>query len=188
MQGCCCIREVEQRTRSRCRTDRVTLRDHRDPRIEGELTRNRGVAWGSASTDSHVWVYAADLNDHDSTAHRSRCCTVVSWTKPISSLPQQRRRQASDLPGRRWRAGVRMTPVGVDRLPRSMISQRYKKIAMDLGPDRRLDGGCLRGVPPNPGRTEEMRAVIPLDATDDLFDAMVQQEGRFFHGYYRHYC
>ena len=60
--------------------------------------------------------------------------------------------------------------------------ERYKKIAMD--PDR-IDGWMVDAfVESHESAPEEM--VLDLDATDDPIHG--QQEGRFFHGYYRHYC
>ena len=63
-----------------------------------------------------------------------------------------------------------------------MSRERYKKIAMD--PDR-IDGWMVDAfVESHESAPEEM--VLDLDATDDPIHG--QQEGRFFHGYYRHYC
>ena len=60
--------------------------------------------------------------------------------------------------------------------------ERYKKIAMD--PDR-IDGWMVDAfVQAHDSAPEEM--VVDLDATDDPIHG--QQEGRFFHGYYGHYC
>ena len=60
--------------------------------------------------------------------------------------------------------------------------ERYKKIAMD--PDR-IDGWMVDAfVESHESAPEEI--VLDLDATDDPIHG--QQEGRFFHGYYRHYC
>ena len=92
----------------------------------------------------------------------------------------ERRRQASDrgkaLAGRCTLNRLELTGAEVDE------QERYKKIAMD--PDR-IDGWMVDAfVESHESAPEEI--VLDLDATDDPIHG--QQEGRFFHGYYRHYC
>ena len=61
-------------------------------------------------------------------------------------------------------------------------SSRYKKIVLDTGAaDRLLTALYIQSQPRQPERI-----VLDLDATDDPLHG--QQEGRFFHGYYGHYC
>lgn len=60
--------------------------------------------------------------------------------------------------------------------------ERYKKIALDMGAIDRLMVGIFLDAHPTPSR----EIVLDLDATDD--PAHGYQEGRFFHGYYRHDC
>ena len=92
----------------------------------------------------------------------------------------ERRRQASDrgkaLAGRCTLNRLELTGAEVDE------QERYKKIAMD--PDR-IDGWMVDAfVESHESAPEEI--VLDLDATDDPIHG--QQEGRFFHAYYRHYC
>ena len=64
----------------------------------------------------------------------------------------------------------------------ALTAERYKKISFDdHGVERLLVRHFLDSFssPPN-------EIVLDLDATDDPVHGM--QEGRFFHGYYRHYC
>ena len=89
----------------------------------------------------------------------------------------ERRRQASDrgkaLAGRCTLNRLELTGAEVDE------QERYKKIAMD--PDR-IDGWMVDAfVESHESAPEEI--VLDLDATDDPIHG--QQEGRFFHGYYR---
>ena len=59
---------------------------------------------------------------------------------------------------------------------------RYKKIVLDHGAVDRL----LVEVFVEAHREEPKEIILDLDATDDPLHG--QQEGRFFHGYYGHYC
>ena len=89
----------------------------------------------------------------------------------------ERRRQASDrgkaLAGRSTLNRLELTAAEVDE------QERYKKIAMD---PNRIDGWMveLRGVP---RIGAQHRAGSGCER-----QIHGQQEGRFFHGYYRHYC
>ena len=60
--------------------------------------------------------------------------------------------------------------------------ERYKKIGLDFAAVERLLGELFiqaHGEPPK-------QIVVDLDSTDDPLHG--NQEGRFFHGYYGHYC
>ena len=60
--------------------------------------------------------------------------------------------------------------------------ERYKKIVLDHGAVDRL----LVAVFLEAHREEPEEIILDLDATDDPLHG--EQEGRFFHGYYGHYC
>ena len=60
--------------------------------------------------------------------------------------------------------------------------ERYKKIVLDHGAVDRL----LVEVFLQAHREEPKEIILDLDATDDPLHG--KQEGRFFHGYYGHYC
>ena len=126
MQGCCCY----ARYGSRCRTDRVLqgsarLIEHTVEELLGQ--RIYGLCLGYE-----------DLNDHDQLRTDPMLAVAVDKADPLG----ERRRQASDrgkaLAGRCTLNRLELTAAEVDE------QERYKKIAMD---PRRLDGGCLRGVP-----------------------------------------
>jgi len=71
---------------------------------------------------------------------------------------------------------LELTPADADE------KHRYKKIVADAaGMDRLLTAMFLEAHAKAPERIW-----LDLDATDDPLHG--QQEGRFFHGYYRHYC
>ena len=147
------------------------FRDHRDARLiehtVEELLGQRiyGLCLGYE-----------DLNDHD----QLRTDPMLAVAVNKADLLGERRRQASDrgkaLAGRCTLNRLELTGAEVDE------QERYKKIAMD--PDR-IDGWMVDAfVEAHDSAPEEI--VLDLDATDDPIHG--QQEGRFFHGYYRHYC
>ena len=147
------------------------FRDHRDARLiehtVEELLGQRiyGLCLGYE-----------DLNDHDQLRTDPMLAVAVNKVDPLG----ERRRQASDrgkaLAGRCTLNRLELTGAEVDE------QERYKKIAMD--PDR-IDGWMVDAfVESHESAPEEI--VLDLDATDDPIHG--QQEGRFFHGYYRHYC
>ena len=146
------------------------FRDHRDARLiehtVEELLGQRiyGLCLGYE-----------DLNDHDQLRTDPMLAVAVNKADPLG----ERRRQASDrkaLAGRCTLNRLELTGAEVDE------QERYKKIAMD--PDR-IDGWMVDAfVESHESAPEEI--VLDLDATDDPIHG--QQEGRFFHAYYRHYC
>ena len=146
------------------------FRDHRDARLiehtVEELLGQRiyGLCLGYE-----------DLNDHDQLRTDPMLAVAVNKADPLG----ERRRQASGgkaLAGRCTLNRLELTGAEVDE------QERYKKIAMD--PDR-IDGWMVDAfVESHESAPEEI--VLDLDATDDPIHG--QQEGRFFHGYYRHYC
>lgn len=71
---------------------------------------------------------------------------------------------------------LELTPWHADK------GSRYKKIVAKIGGmDRLLTSLFLEAH-----KTASERIWLDLDATDDPLHG--NQEGRFFHGYYRHYC
>ena len=117
-----------------------------------------------------------DLNDHDELRRDSLLALLVG---------------RSDLTGRgRWRARDLGCPLaGSSTLNRLELgtaegaaTDRYKRIAADPeAMDRLLVEVFLESYARPP-----REIVLDLDATDDPLHG--RQEGRFFHGYYRHYC
>ena len=164
------LREVEQRTQilrrlSQCFTDR------RDPaRIEHALEslvkqRVLGIALGYE-----------DLNDHDELCRDS----VLAMLSGCTDLTGAGRVRPSDrgkpLAGKSTLNRLELTPV------ESGADARYKKTVADfVAMDALLVEVFLESYETAPGEI-----ILDVDATDDPVHG--HQAGRFFHGYYRHYC
>ncbi len=145
--------------------------DHRHPgRIEHtveELVAQRvyGLALGYE-----------DLNDHDDLRHDPLLATLVGKHDPTG----QTRKKASDrgkaLAGKSTLNRLELTRAGATG------KERYKKVEIDpTAVDRFLVEVFLQAH-----ATAPKQIVLDLDATDDPLHG--HQEGRFFHGYYDHYC
>jgi hypothetical protein len=168
--GALLLRQTEQRTGilrqfANCFTDyrQGDKIEHTVP----ELVRQRvyGLALGYE-----------DLNDHDQ-LRQDPLLAVLSGKEDVTG--EQRRRQQD-----RGKAGagkstlnrLELTPEDADE------KSRYKKIKLDSAAvDRLLVELYIQAQ----GRQPE-EIVLDLDATDDPVHG--EQEGRFFHGYYREYC
>jgi hypothetical protein len=168
--GALLLRQVEQRT-GILRQFAGCFRDHRRPeRIEhsvAELVRQRvyGIALGYE-----------DLNDHE----QLRRDPLLALLCGKADLEGRQRRRAQDCgqagAGKSTLNRLELTPAEAD------ASARYKKIVMDeKAVDALLVDLYIQAQPRQP-----KRIVIDLDATDDPVHG--EQEGRFFHGYYGHYC
>lgn len=164
------LREVEQRTHILKRLADCFV-DHRDAtQIEHSVEslikqRVMGLALGYE-----------DLNDHDSLRH-DPLLALLSDKHDLSGKHRKRSQdQGCALAGKSTLNRLELTPFDAD------AAHRYKKIvakpsAMDeLLVDVFLE---VHATPP-----EEI--ILDVDATDDPLHG--HQEGRFFHGYYRHYC
>jgi hypothetical protein len=164
------LREVEKRTGiisqfADCFTD------HREPeRIEHtvkELVAQRvyGLALGYE-----------DLNDHDELRRDPLLAVLAEKPDPLGESRARERDQGKALAGKSTLNRLELTGEVVRE------EERYKKIVMDQeAVDRMLVEVFLQAhaVPP-------VGIVLDLDATDDPVHG--NQEGRFFHGYYGHYC
>jgi hypothetical protein len=114
-----------------------------------------------------------DLNDHDTLRDDPLLAVAAGKRDLIGSGRVRRRDRGHALAGRST----------LNRLERtSTVPSRFHKIVHDgeaieaLFVESFLDA---HETPPS-------RIVLDLDATDDPLYG--EQEGRFFHGYYRHYC
>ena len=117
-----------------------------------------------------------DLNDHDQLRTDPMLAVAVNKADPLGETRRQAGDRGKALAGKCTLNRLELTEAEVDE------QERYKKIAMD--PDR-IDGWMVDAfVQAHDSAPEEM--VVDLDATDDPIHG--QQEGRFFHGYYGHYC
>ena len=168
--GAVLLRQLEQRT-GIVRRFAGCFRDHRQPaQIEHsvrELVSQRvyGLALGYE-----------DLNDHD----QLRCDPLLALLSGKQDLEGKQRRRAQD----RGNPGVGKSTLNrLELTPAKAGAQsRYKKIVLDTSAaDRLLTTLYIQSQPRQP-----QRIVLDLDATDDALHG--RQEGRFFHGYYGHYC
>jgi hypothetical protein len=164
------LREVDRRLHL---IDRLTacFTDYRRPdQVEhqvGELVAQRlyGLALGYE-----------DLNDHDQLRADPLMGVLVGKAEPRGTDRRRQRDQGKAGAGKSTLNRLELTPANAD------AKARYKKIVYD---GEAMDGLLVdlfleaHDQPPQ-------RVVLDLDATDDPIHG--NQEGRFFHGYYREYC
>ena len=164
------LREVDRRFRL---TERLAgcFRDHRsaartEHRVETLVAqRVLGLAAGYE-----------DLNDHD----RLRADSVLALASGCADVTGERRRRARDR-GQALAGSSTLNRLELS-VPETAAGDRYKRIAADPAAlDALLVDLFLEAHPAPPGEI-----VLDLDATDDPLHG--NQEGRFFHGYYRSYC
>lgn len=164
------LRETEKRTAILQRLAQQ-FTDYRDSeRIEHsvhELVAQRvlGIALGYE-----------DLNDHDALCRDSLLAVLVGKADPLGCGRIREKDRGKPLASSSTLNRLELTR------PDATETSRYKKIVADpAGMDRLLVDVFLDSyiAPPE-------RIWLDLDATDDPLHG--DQEGRFFHGYYRHYC
>ena len=154
------LREVEKRT-GIIRQFAACFTDYRDPqRIEH--TVQELVA-------QRVYGLALgyeDLNDHEQLRRDPLLAVLVEKSEPSQQA----------LAGKSTLNRLELTQATVS------AQERYKKIVLDhRAVDRLLVDLLLQAQRPAPEQI-----ILDLDATDDPLYG--KQEGRFFHGYYGHYC
>ncbi len=164
------LREVEKRTGIIAQFA-ACFTDHRDAeRIEHtvkELVAQRVYA---------LALGYEDLNDHDQLREDPLLAVLAEKPDPSGESRARERDQGKALAGKSTLNRLELTGEVVSE------EERYKKIAMrEAAVDRLLGEVFLQalGEPPP-------EIVLDLDATDDPVHG--NQEGRFFHGYYGHYC
>jgi DDE family transposase len=164
------LREVEKRTGiiaqfAACFTDR------RDPeRIEHPVR---------ALVAQRVYALALgyeDLNDHDQLREDPLLAILAEKDDPRGENRARERDRGKALAGKSTLNRLELTPAVVEK------KERYKKIVIDeRAVDRMLVDIFLEAHAEAPAEI-----LLDLDATDDPVHG--HQEGRFFHGYYGHYC
>jgi len=146
--------------------DRVAacFTDHRDPRLTEHSVRTL-----VAQRITGISLGYEDLNDHD----ELRRDPVLAL---LSGKIEGRRKGCAPLAGKSTLSRLEHAPAGGR-------PDRYRKI--DHDPEKLQDVladlfiESWQGLPPE-------RLVLDIDSTDDPVHG--QQEGRFYHGYYGHYC
>jgi len=166
--GALLLREVEARcglikTFSRCFDDRRNQDLIEHPVADLLSQRINGLIMGYE-----------DLNDHDDL----RCDPALALSVGKIDLEGKTRRDPKDL-GKALAAHATLNRL---ELSAQAPDSRYKKIVAD--PAAIEDFIITQGVKAIPKKSKEI--VIDFDATDDPLHG--NQEGGYFHGYYRHYC
>ena len=154
------LREVEKRI-GIVRQFAACFRDYRNPDLI-EHTVEELVA-------QRVYGLALgyeDLNDHEELRKDPLLAVLVEKSDP----------EGEPLAGKSTLNRLELTPAT------ATAKARYKKIVADhAAVDRLFVDVFLAGHPQEP-----QQIILDLDATDDPLHG--NQEGRFFHGYYGHYC
>jgi len=169
------LREVERRTRimerfALCFTDH-RVADRIEHRVAAMLAqRVCGLALGYE-----------DLNDHD----QLRSDPLLALLAGVRDATGQHRKQERDrgkaLAGKSTLNRLELSGEEVEK------QERYHKIVMQPEAiDELLVKVFLEAHATAPLASAPEEIVLDLDATDDPLYG--QQEGRFFHGYYGHYC
>lgn len=147
------------------------FQDARDPRqtehsVE-ELLRQRifGLALGYE-----------DLNDHDELRLDPLLATVVGKRDPLGRKRRQSRDGGKALAGKSTLNRLEWGCAG------EVEGDRYRRIAVDGDAVDHFFVSRFLETSKKPPR----QIILDVDATDDPLYG--QQEGRFFHGYYRSYC
>ena len=168
--GALLLREVEQRTGILSRLAQQ-FTDHRNPeRTEhtlDELVTQRVMA---------IALGYEDLNDHDALSADQLLAVAIGKSDPTG---QHRNREADQ--GKALASSSTLNRLELSKTEAAQMD-RYKKIAANTpGMDQLLVDIFLDAYQQPP-----KQIWLDLDATDDPVHG--SQEGRFFHGYYRHYC
>ncbi|MGA3093124.1 MAG: IS1380 family transposase, partial [Terriglobales bacterium] len=168
--GALLLREVEKRTNiigqfAGC------FRDYRDP----ELVEH-GVAELVAQRIYGLALGYEDLNDHEE-LRRDPLLAVLVEKEDLTG--EQRRRVRDQGRALAGKSTLNRMELGAAKLREK---ERYKKILLDEGGvDRMLVDVFLQAHSEAPAEI-----VLDLDSTDIALHG--EQEDRFFHGYYGHYC
>ena len=117
-----------------------------------------------------------DLNDHDQLRLDPLLATAVGKTDPLGLDRIHEADRGKPLAGKSTLNRLELTPVGADE------DSRYKKTVAHMGQIEKFFVDMFL----HQHTTPPQRIVLDLDSTDDPLHG--QQLGRFFHGYYGHYC
>ena len=164
------LREVEKRTAIIARFA-ACFRDYRKKeQVEHEVRELVG---------QRVYALALgyeDLNDHEQLRQDPLLALLAEKADPTGQSRARKRDRGKALAGKSTLNRLELTKAVVE------AKERYKKIVMDQGAvDRLLVEVFLEAWEKPPAEI-----ILDLDATDDPVHG--NQEGRFFHGYYGHYC
>lgn len=164
------LREVDRRLRLLERFA-ACFRDHRNPDLTEftaqELVTQRVMA---------LALGYEDLNDHDELRLDPLLAVLAGREDPSGQDRVRAQDRGKALAGKSTLNRLELST------PEHAAGERYKRIAVETeAVDRLLVDVFLEAHAPAPEWI-----TIDLDATDDPIHG--EQEGRFFHGYYRNYC
>ena len=117
-----------------------------------------------------------DLNDHDELSRDPLLATVVGKADPTGQSRHRKRDKGRALAGKSTLNRVELTGEQVGP------ASRYHKVTLDFAGVRRLFPELFMDAYATPPEL----IVLDFDPTDDPLHG--NQEGRFFHGYYKEYC
>ena len=117
-----------------------------------------------------------DLNDHDELRKDPLLATLAGKIDPTGQHRERERDRGKPLAGKNTLNRLELTPPDANR------KSRYKKIVINENAVERFFVNVFLQAFPEPPE----RILLDFDATDDPLHG--NQEGRFFHGYYRNYC
>lgn len=168
--GALLLREVNMRTRM-IEQAAACFADNRNPRrIEHTVAQLVGQrVYGLA-------LGYEDLNDHDRLRCDSLMAVLAGKEDPTGVGRRRERDKGKALAGSATLNRLELTAAQVTP------NERYKKISFNLEAGMTLFTRFFLQA----DRETPSVLVIDLDATDDPVHG--HQEGRFFHGYYGHYC
>ena len=145
------------------------FQDARDPaRVE------HGIASLIAQRIYGLALGYEDLNDHDQLRRDPLLAVLVGKVDPTGQDRSRERDRGSALAGKSTLNRLEQTPPSEQ--------DRYRRMSYDSGKLDRLLVDLFLESYDHPPR----QIILDLDATDDPVHGT--QEGRFFHGYYGHYC
>ena len=117
-----------------------------------------------------------DLNDHDDLRRDPLLATLAGKRDPLGERRLRERDRGAPLAGKSTLNRLELT------CPEATAAERYKKIVAHPERIDRLFVDLFLQM----HETPRERIVLDVDATDDPLHG--NQEGRFFHGYYKEYC
>jgi hypothetical protein len=168
--GALLLRELEAQTELLASFARC-FDDHRDPDLiehtAEELLKQRIFA---------LALGYEDLNDHDALRTDPLLATLVGKRDPLGRGRHAPRDRGKPLAGKSTLNRLELSPVG------ARATSRYKKIAARQPDVESWFTAMFLQLTPQPPQ----EIVLDLDATDDPVHG--KQWGRFYHGYYKHYC
>lgn len=170
--GALLLREVERVT-GILRQFTACFTDHRDAtRVE------HSVASQVAQRVYGLALGYEDLNDHDALRADPLLAVLAGSADPTGAARKRGRDRGKALAGKSTLNRLELTAAAVG------MTERYKKITVDHDAVDRLFVDLF--LQAHADATAPAEIILDLDATDDPVHG--RQEGRFFHGYYGHYC